>query len=80
VDDVFEDNEPDVVCCAHILDNYEDNDTDEPEFVTEANNNAEEHNERIRARRATISTASDPIKDFELMIYHTTQRILHNAS
>jgi hypothetical protein len=48
--------------------------------VTEANNNAEVHNERILSRRVSISKESDPVKDFELMIYHTSQRVLHKDS
>jgi hypothetical protein len=81
VDDVYEDNAPDLVCCAHVADTnaaYElDDERDEPLFVTEANNKAEEYNERIIARRATITNESDPANDFELMIYHTAQRVLH---
>jgi hypothetical protein len=46
-------------------------------FVTEANINAEERNERIIAKRVTIRTHIDQEKDFELMIYHTAQRVLH---
>jgi hypothetical protein len=79
VDDVYEDDEPDVVCCAHVA--YElDDEGDEPIFVTEANNNAELHNERVRSNRATITRESDPTKDFELMLYHTSQRVLHKDS
>jgi hypothetical protein len=81
VDDAYDDDEPDLVCCAHIVDannNYElDDEGDEPLFVTEANSNAEERNERIAARRATISLQVNQVKDFELMIYHTAQRVLH---
>jgi hypothetical protein len=84
VDDVYEDNEPNLVCCAHVVDTnatYDlDNEGDEPLFVTEANNKAEEYNERIIARRATITNESDPANDFELMIYHTAQRVLHKDS
>jgi hypothetical protein len=43
-DDVYEDNEPDVVCCAHVVDLKNDNGVDVPESVMDANNNAEEHN------------------------------------
>jgi hypothetical protein len=79
VDDVYEDDEPDIVCCAHVV--YElDNEGDKPIFLTEANNNAELHNEKTRSNRATITRESDPIKDFELMIYHTAQRVLHKDS
>jgi hypothetical protein len=73
VDDVYEDNQPDLVCYAHIADTnseYElDDKGEEPMFVTEVNNNAEVHNERIRSRHASINKDSDPVKDFELMIY-----------
>jgi hypothetical protein len=48
--------------------------------VTEANNNAEVHNERIRANRVTYTVESDPTNDFELMIYHTAHRVLHKDS
>jgi hypothetical protein len=79
VDDVYEDDEPDIVCYTHVA--YElDDEEDEPIFVTEANNNAEVHNERILSRRVSISKESDPVKDFELMIYHTSQRVLHKDS
>jgi hypothetical protein len=84
VDDVYEDDEPDIVCYAHIVDlsdipDFDDG--DEPEFVTEANNNAEEHNERFRECRVTLTMhpVIDDIKDFELLIYHTAQRVLHKA-
>jgi hypothetical protein len=91
VDDVYEDDEPNLVGYAHITDTdlaydigsvqYElDDEGDEPIFVTEANNNAEIQNEMIRARRATITRDPDPLKDFELMIYHTAQRVLHKDS
>jgi hypothetical protein len=69
------------VCSAYTVnanDKYElDDEGDEPLFVTEANNNAKEHNERIITNRATISLHVDQVKDFELMIYHTAQRVLH---
>jgi hypothetical protein len=55
-------------------------DGDEPQFVTEANTTVEEHNERIRERRVTLTRHSDDIKDFELLIYHTAQRVLHKGS
>jgi hypothetical protein len=81
VEDVYEEDEPDIVCCAHIVDavgGYElDDEGDEPLFVTEANINAKERNERIIARRVAIRTHIDQEKDFELMIYHTAQRVLH---
>jgi hypothetical protein len=85
VEDVYKDGEPDIVCYAHVVDTsdvLDFDDGDEPEFVTEANTNAEEHNERIRERIVTINGRqySDDIKDFELMIYHTVQRVLHRDS
>jgi hypothetical protein len=84
VDNVYENDEPDIVCYAHIVDTsdvLDFDDGDEPEFVTEANNNAEEHNERIRDRRVTLTMhpVIDDIKDFELLIYHTAQRVLHKG-
>jgi hypothetical protein len=45
VDDAYENDEPDIVCYAHNIDAsgaYE-YDEDEPQFITEANNNAEVH-------------------------------------
>jgi hypothetical protein len=79
VDDVYEDDEPDIVCYAHVA--YElDDKEDEPVFVTEANNNAEVRNERIISHRASITKESDPVKDFGLMVYHTSQRVLHKDS
>jgi hypothetical protein len=91
VDDVYEDDEPDLVCYAHVTDTdlaydigsvqYElDDDGDEPIFVTDANNNAEIQNQMLQERRAIINRVSDPLKDFELMIYHTAQRVLHKDS
>jgi hypothetical protein len=81
VDDAYDDDEPDLVCCAHVVDTaggYElDDEGDEPLFVSKANNNAEEHNKRILARSATIDMHPNHAKDFELMIYHTSQRVLH---
>jgi hypothetical protein len=81
VDDAYDDDEPDLVCCAHIVNAngaYElDDEGDEPLFVTEANNNAEERNERIITNRTNINLHVDQGKDFELMIYHTAQRVLH---
>ena len=44
VDDVYEDNKPDLVCCAHAVD-HEDNKG--AVFVAEASNNAEAHNQRV---------------------------------
>jgi hypothetical protein len=85
VEDVYEDDEPDIVCYAHIVDTSDVLDfdgRDEPEFVTTANTNAEEHNEKIREHVVTMSSCphSDDIKDFELMIYHTAQRVLKKVS
>jgi hypothetical protein len=50
VDDVYEDDAPDLVCCAHILDHddvYDDHGIDSPDFVIDANINAKSRNERI---------------------------------
>ena len=47
VDDVYEDNEPDLVCCAHAVDHEDDKGVDVPVFVAEASNNAEAHNQRV---------------------------------
>jgi hypothetical protein len=80
VDDMYEDNEPDIVCCAHIVDVENDNGVDIPIFVADANNKAEEHNEKIRSRTATITVQSDFLKDFELMVCHTAQRVMHTSS
>jgi hypothetical protein len=80
VDDVYEDNEPDIVCCAHVVDLEKDNGIDVPEFVMDANNNAEEHNKRVSTHCTTTNKRSHFIKDFELMIYHTAQRIMHKRS
>jgi hypothetical protein len=47
VDDVYEDDEPDLVCYVHIVDTLDIldfDDGDEPQFVAEANTTAEEHN------------------------------------
>jgi hypothetical protein len=76
VDDVYEDNEPDLVCCAHVVDLENDNGVDVPEFVMDANIKAQEHNEMVRTNTALITRHSDFIKDFELMIYHTAHRIM----
>jgi hypothetical protein len=85
VDDVYEDNEPGVVCCAHVVDTsdvLDFDDGDKPEFVTEANINAEEHNERIIDRSVTLTRhpVHDDIKDFKLLKYHTAQWVLHKAA
>jgi hypothetical protein len=79
VEDAYEKHEPDVVCMAHIVDNNNDVD-DEADFINNANNNAEENNDRIHARRAIITPHPDPIRDFELSIYHTAQRVLLNST
>jgi hypothetical protein len=73
VADVYEKDEPDIVVGAHIVDN--NNDNQESDFVNVANNNAADNNERIRARRATITPHPNPIRDFQLLIYHTAHRI-----
>jgi hypothetical protein len=80
VDDVYEDNEPDIVCYAHVVDPENDNGVDVPDFVTDANKNAEEQNRKVISRTATITRHSDFLKDFELMVYHTAQRVMHNSS
>jgi hypothetical protein len=80
VDDVYEDNEPDLVCCAHVVDMENDNGVDVPDFVMDANIKAEEHNEMVRTYTAIITRHSDFIKDFELMIYHTAHRIMLKSS
>jgi hypothetical protein len=80
VDDVYNKEEPDVVCCAHIVDNNNDNTDQGEDFVIEANNNAENNNARIRRRGANITPHPDPTKDFELSIYHTAQRVLLNST
>jgi hypothetical protein len=41
VDDVYEDDEPDLVCCAHVVDLEDDKGVDVPDFVTDADNIAE---------------------------------------
>jgi hypothetical protein len=76
VEDVYNKDEADVVCCAHIVYNNNDNTDQEVDFIHDANNNATENNERITARCATIHHNPNPIKDFELSIYHTAQRVL----
>jgi hypothetical protein len=80
VDDVYENDRPDLVCCAHVVDLEDDKGVDVPDFVTDANNIAEEQNENVRPRTATITKHSDFLKDFELMVYHTAQTIMHNSS
>jgi hypothetical protein len=80
VDDAYEDDEPDLVCCAHVVDPEDDKGVDVPDFVTDANNLAQEQNKRIASRTATITKHSDFLKDFELMVYHTAQRIMHKSS
>jgi hypothetical protein len=79
VDDVYEDHEPDIVCCAHVVDMENDNGVDVPDFVMDANTRAEEHNNRVRKCTATITRQSNFLNDFELMIYHTAQRVLHKS-
>jgi hypothetical protein len=66
VGDVYEDNEPDLVCCAHIVDMANDNGVDVPDFVMDANIKAEEHNEMVRTRTATITRHEDFLNDFKL--------------
>jgi hypothetical protein len=83
VDDVYEDYEPDIVCCAHVVDvenDKNDNGVDIPDYVADANNIAKEHNEKIRSQTITITMQSDFLKDLELMVYHTAQRVMHNGS
>jgi hypothetical protein len=80
VDDVYEDNEPDIVCCAHVVDLENDNGVDVPEFVMDANNNADEHNRRVSTHYTNTDTSSHFLKDFELMVYHTAQRVMHKRS
>jgi hypothetical protein len=80
VDDVYEDNEPDIVCCAHVVDLENVNGVDVPEFVMDANNNAEEHNRMVSTHYTNTDTSSHFLKDFELMVYHTAQRVMHKRS
>jgi hypothetical protein len=80
VDDAYEDNKPDLVYCAHIVDTTNDNDVDVPDFVMDANITAEEHNEMVRTRTATITRHENFLNDFELMIYHTAHRAMHKNS
>jgi hypothetical protein len=69
VNDVYEDDEPDIVCYAHVVDHEDNKGIDIPDFVTDANNNAEERNDKIISRTVTITKHSDFLKDFELMVY-----------
>jgi hypothetical protein len=80
VDDAYDDDEPDLVCCAHIVDLANDNGVDVPDFVMDANIKAEEHNEMVRNRTATITRHENFLKDFELMIYHTAHRVMHKST
>ena len=83
VTDVFTKDEPDIVVGAHVVDNNNNDDGEqeyEPDFVNEANNNAANNNERIRRHSATIPPHPDPIRDFELSIYHTAQQVLLNSA
>jgi hypothetical protein len=52
VDDVYDDDEPDVVCCAHIIDDS-----------VVANDVSD------------IPPAINPRRDFEMIMYHTSQRV-----
>jgi hypothetical protein len=70
---VYEDDEPDLVCCAHVADLEDDKGVNIPDFVTDANITAEEQNKKIKARSATVTKHSDSINYFELMVYHTAQ-------
>jgi hypothetical protein len=80
VEDVYEDNSPDIVCCAHVVNLENDNGIDVPEFVMDTNNNAEEHNRRVSTHCTTTNKRSHSIKDFELMVYHTAQQVMHKRS
>jgi hypothetical protein len=80
VDDAYDNDEPDLVCCAQIVDMANDNGVDVPDFVMDANIKAEGHNEMVRARTATITRHENFLNDFELMIYHTTHRVMHKSS
>jgi hypothetical protein len=81
VADAYEDNEPDIVVSAHVVDNNDAPDPEYvPDFVNEANNNATENNARVRSHTATITGFPVPAKDFELMVYHTAQRVMMKAS
>jgi hypothetical protein len=76
VDDAYDDDEPDLVCCAYIVDMVYDNGVDVPGFVMDTNIKAEGHNEMVRTRTATITRHENFLNDFELMIYHTTHRVM----
>jgi hypothetical protein len=80
VDDVYEDDEPDLVCCEHVVDLEDDKGVDVPDFVIDANISAEEPNQKIRVRNTTVTKHSDFLKDFELMVYHTAQRVMYKSS
>jgi hypothetical protein len=69
-----------LVCCAHIVDMANDNGVDVPDFVVDANIKAEEHNEMVRTRTATITRHENFLNDFELMIHHTAHRVMHKSS
>jgi hypothetical protein len=43
VDDAYEDDEPDLVCYAHVVDPEDDKGVDVPDFVADANNNCNYH-------------------------------------
>jgi hypothetical protein len=49
-------------------------------FLTLSWIKAEEHNEMVITRTATITRQSDFLDDFELMIYHTAQRVMPKSS
>jgi hypothetical protein len=78
VTDVYEKDEPDIVVGAHIVDS--NNNDEDSDFVDEANSNATDNNERIRRHGAIITPHPNPIMDFELLIYHTAQRVLLNET
>ena len=81
VGDVYNKDEPDIVVGAHIIDTSSNDGVEqEQNFVTEANNNAEDNNGRIRRRGANVTPHPDPVKDFELSVYHTAQRVLLNST
>jgi hypothetical protein len=65
---------------AHVVDLETDNGIDVPEFVMDANNNAEEHNRRVSTHYTNTNTRSHFIKDFELMVYHTAQQVMRKRS
>ena len=41
MEDVYDDDEPNLVCCAHVVDLEDDMGANVPDFVTDANNIAE---------------------------------------